>query len=976
MKRTTKKITIATALLCGGLLAGVGFGNVQAQTAYAAEAEKFFEVKSVALRLPDEQYGEGIRFTIVMDETTYAEENVANLTTGILLIPNYALGSEELVVDSTNEAMMKVEGVSWTADEGVMKMYVHLYNIPDAEYATDVAIRAYVDDGDATTAPIYTDVAVSSVAKAADWLYENDDLTEEEKATLQANYLTYDVFFHNGEEVTSIKGVYGEKITAPTSPEKAGYEFKGWWNEAGTAQWDFATTTVGGVETNLYVKWDLVTYQATIIRADGTQQTVSFTINDRASVLAGISLTADDAQYTYTWATALPSELALNNDQVFKETRTVNNYTVTFETDGGSAVASQTVPYGTPASALAGVTTSKAGYKFVKWQVLYGESYVDIPVDATVTGNMTVKAVWEKEIVYYNVKYFGYNGAEIKAETIEEGEKLTAPEAPNLYNAKFVGWYDEDLSVEWNFEQDTVEAETKLYATYTRTDATATEFESFNSELSLASVKASNNGAVAYSKDEIDGVKGSAKFIFKAGNSSAYVIPRQNLTGYDYISFKLYIPSENAHTDRYIVSGGVDYFVGANEWATITVPVSSIISSIDGNGYANLFMLVNDDWSGDFFATHRATWEEVVIYLADVNYVKATTPADNVIVDFADGSAIATAQASYKSDDSNNKRIKGVLTSKDVGGHTGAKLAYSIINEDGWNPMAKVKPAFDKAHYEALGYTEIKVTVYVPVSENATAGSKKKFPVCRANSGWADTQVSVGEWAIISYSLNDFFDRYDASTGYTSLFMVQIGDNKFANTDFYIGGITAQKAYNNRNMSLKEDGVIWYANTDNSPQGFRAYTSLVYFDGVYAIKCEMGTDKAPNNNKLWLPIDDNGEVVDVEARKAEWRTAGYTKVQIRCYIPSTNLSQATKDRGSKTILFNADPDMTVYDQKFVPLDQWYTYEMDFDAFWSRYNTTYKLMALFGAYNTDIPSANPAEYCDEDFVIYFDSIRLA
>ena len=41
MKRTTKKITIATALLCGGLLASVGLGNLNTQTAYAVETEKF-----------------------------------------------------------------------------------------------------------------------------------------------------------------------------------------------------------------------------------------------------------------------------------------------------------------------------------------------------------------------------------------------------------------------------------------------------------------------------------------------------------------------------------------------------------------------------------------------------------------------------------------------------------------------------------------------------------------------------------------------------------------------------------------------------------------------------------------------------------------------------------------------------------------------------------------------------------------------
>ena len=689
------------------------------------------------------------------------------------------------------------------------------------------------------------------------------------------------------------------------------------------------------------------------------------------------------AQYTYTFAGWDKDFAPVTDDVTYTAnyTETLNKYMITIE-DGGNAPASMEVDYGTKGSVLNATIPTKNGFNFVKWQVLVGETYIDVTDEMEVTQDLTVKAVWEKAIVYYDVKYFGYNGAEIKAETVEEGEKLTAPEAPELYNATFMGWYEESLTEEWDFDSDTVGENTKLYAKYSRADATATEFESFNSELSLASVKASNNGAVAYSKEEIAGVKGSAKFILKAGNSSAYVIPRQNLTGYDYISFKLYIPSDDANADRYIVSGGVDYYVGANEWATITVPVSSIISSIDGNGYANLFMIVNDSWSGDFFATHRATWEEVVIYLADVNYVKATTPADNVIVDFADGSAIATAQASFINGDDNNKRIKGVLTSKDVGGHMGAKLAYSIINQDGWNPMAKVKSAFDKAHYETLGYTEILVMIYIPVSDSAPAGSTKKFPVCRANGGYADTYVNVGEWVIISYSLNDFFDRYDASTGYTCLFMVQIGDNKFANTDFYIGGITAQKQYNNNDMSLKDDSVVWYASADYkndiSPTGFDAYPPLVYFDGEMVLKCDMKPNLNPDTGKLWIKVHNNGEVLSVEERKTEWKTAGYEKVQIRVYIPSANLCQASKARGSKTMVFNGDPNLKNGVTVQVPLDQWYTFEVSIDEFWKEgnYNTAYKLMSVFGVYNQNDSSKTPAEYSDEDLVIYCASIRLA
>ena len=393
--KTKNKIAIATLLLCGGLVTGVGFGAMGNQTAYAEEqSTSIFEVQSAALRIPDATYGEGIRFTIVMDKDTYVNENVANLTTGVLLMPAYAMDAEGLVVESENTAMMNItEGVYWSEEDGVMKIFVHLYNIPETEYATDVSIRAYVDDNDTSTTPMYTDVATSSVAKAASWLYENDaTLSDEEKATLKATYLTYDVFFHDGEEVEKTTGVYGEKISAPVVDEKAGYTFGGWWNEAGTAQWHFDETTISGTTTNLYAKWDMNTYTAKVVRADGSEETVEFTIENRAEKLSAIALTANDAQYTYSWVSALPTELALNNDQVFTETKTMNKYTITFNTNGGEAMEPISVDYGTPVSALASITATKVGFTFVGWTLEDGS---EIPADAMVTADVTVKAVWK-----------------------------------------------------------------------------------------------------------------------------------------------------------------------------------------------------------------------------------------------------------------------------------------------------------------------------------------------------------------------------------------------------------------------------------------------------------------------------------------------------------------------------------------------------------------------------------------------------
>ena len=407
--KTKNKIAIATLLLCGGLLTGAGFSNMNAETAFAAEAEQstsIFEVQSAALRIPDANYGEGIRFTIVMDKDTYTNENVANLTTGILIAPTYALDAEGLVIESDITEMKNVtDGVSWTEADGVMKLYVHLYGIPDAEYATEVSIRAYVDDNDEATAPLYTDVATSSVAEAATWLYANDTtLSDEEKATLKETYLTYGVFFHDGEEVEEATGVYGEKISAPEVDEKAGYTFGGWWNKAGTAQWNFDEMTISGTTTNLYAKWNINTYTAKVVRADGTEETVEFTINDREEKLAQIALTANDAQYTYSWVSALPGELALNNDQVFTEKRDVNTYTVTFDVDGGSTVEAQVVPYGTPASELSNFSSTKEGYDFAGWTLEDGS---EIPASATVTSDITVKASWAPSTnTAYNVEIY------------------------------------------------------------------------------------------------------------------------------------------------------------------------------------------------------------------------------------------------------------------------------------------------------------------------------------------------------------------------------------------------------------------------------------------------------------------------------------------------------------------------------------------------------------------------------------------
>ena len=66
-------------------------------------------------------------------------------------------------------------------------------------------------------------------------------------------------------------------------------------------------------------------------------------------------------------------------------------YTVTFNTDGGSAVASVEVKRNETITKPSNPT--KDGYKFVSWQV----DGVDYDFSTPVKENMTIKAKWEKE---------------------------------------------------------------------------------------------------------------------------------------------------------------------------------------------------------------------------------------------------------------------------------------------------------------------------------------------------------------------------------------------------------------------------------------------------------------------------------------------------------------------------------------------------------------------------------------------------
>ena len=107
---------------------------------------------------------------------------------------------------------------------------------------------------------------------------------------------------------------------------------------------------------------------------------------------------------------------------------TANSYTITFDTNGGSAVAPITQDYGTDITAPAAPT--KTGYTFMGWEP---EIPATMPAE-----DMTITAKWS--INQYTVTFDTDGGSAVAPITQDYGTTITAPADPTREGYTFIGW--------------------------------------------------------------------------------------------------------------------------------------------------------------------------------------------------------------------------------------------------------------------------------------------------------------------------------------------------------------------------------------------------------------------------------------------------------------------------------------------------------------------------------------------------------
>ena len=270
-----------------------------------------------------------------------------------------------------------------------------------------------------------------------------ENLTFTAKWTVNQYTITFNT--DGGTEIAPITQDYGTAVEAPAAPVKTGYTFAGW---------DVAIpTTMPAGNLTITAQWTINQYTITF-NTDGGTEIAPITQDYGTDVEAP----ADPAKTGYTfagWDVDIPTTMPAENLTITAKW-TANQYTITFNTDGGTEIEPITQDYGTDVEAPADPV--KTGYTFAGWDA-------DIPTTMP-AGNLTITAQWT--INQHTISFNSNGGSDVAPITQDYGTAVEAPEAPTKLGYKFVDWYvDAELTTVYEFTTMPAEDVT-VYAKWVR----------------------------------------------------------------------------------------------------------------------------------------------------------------------------------------------------------------------------------------------------------------------------------------------------------------------------------------------------------------------------------------------------------------------------------------------------------------------------------------------------------------------------
>lgn len=249
-------------------------------------------------------------------------------------------------------------------------------NISGGTFYGPVTTECHVSGG-----TFYRGLTMNKNAKLSGQPIDTGDVINDTTNTPEPNVtpavVTYAYGALGGTYATQIVQA-GEKAIEPDVPSRQGYQFTDWYLD--DTKYDFDTAVTGDM--TLTAKWTANSYTIAF-DTNGGSDIDPITQDYGTQITAPANPTREG--YTFIgWDKAIPATMPAGDMTITAQWR-INQYTITFDTDGGSEIAPITQDYGTAITAPADPT--REGYTFIGW---------DKEIPATMPAeNITLKAKWK-----------------------------------------------------------------------------------------------------------------------------------------------------------------------------------------------------------------------------------------------------------------------------------------------------------------------------------------------------------------------------------------------------------------------------------------------------------------------------------------------------------------------------------------------------------------------------------------------------
>ncbi|WP_169445806.1 InlB B-repeat-containing protein [Paenibacillus massiliensis] len=334
-----------------------------------------------------------------------------------------------------NDYTVSYESNGGTTVNSEMAKYDETYSEPSAPTRTGYAFAGWYTDQGLTQSYAFTSTVIGDLTLYAKW---------------EANAYTVSYESNGGTTVSSATVKYSEAVNEPSEPTRTGYTFAGWYRDGALTQPYAFTSSVTG-DLTLYAKWEVNDYTVSYESNGGTTVNSATAKYDEtfsepsAPTRIGYAFAGWYRDEALTQPYAFTSLVA--GDLTLYAKWEANDYTVDFESNGGTTVNSATAKYNGTFSQPSAPT--RTGYTFAGW---YRDEALTQPYAFTssVTGDLTLYAKWE--VNAYTVSYESNGGTTVGSETVKYNETYSEPSAPTRTGYAFAGWYtDADLTQPYAF---------------------------------------------------------------------------------------------------------------------------------------------------------------------------------------------------------------------------------------------------------------------------------------------------------------------------------------------------------------------------------------------------------------------------------------------------------------------------------------------------------------------------------------------